>query len=57
MIPIKQLLKRYLAKMETKKFLARDEAEGEDSLGSSYQSLEDMWAQELSTPQIRNKEN
>ena len=43
--------------METKRFLSRDEAAGEDSLGFAYDSLEDMWGLELAGPQIRNKEN
>lgn len=43
--------------MESKKYLNREEAAGKDSLGFSYNSLEDMWNYELSSPQIRSKEN
>jgi protein N-terminal methyltransferase len=50
-------LSRYFSKMETKRFLGRDEAEGEDSLGYCYSSLEEMWALELSSPEIRSKAN
>lgn len=49
--------RRYFKKMESKKFLTRDEAQGEDNLGFSYNSLEEMWAVELSSSQIQGKEN
>lgn len=51
------LFRALFKKMESKKFLPRDEAQGEDSLGYTYNSLEDMWALELNSPQIRNKDN
>ncbi|OMJ94234.1 hypothetical protein SteCoe_2725 [Stentor coeruleus] len=51
------LFRGYFKKIETKTFLTRDEAQGEDNLGFSYNSLEEMWAVELSSPQIRGKEN
>lgn len=51
------LLRRNYQIMDTKKFLRRDEASGEDSLGLVYNSLEEMWEIELKSPQIRNKNN
>jgi protein N-terminal methyltransferase len=52
-----RLMRSLFKKMDTKKYLARDEAKGEDSLGFSYNSLEEMWRLELNSPQIRSKSN
>ena len=52
-----QCLRSLFKKMESKKFLARDEAKGEDSHGFTYNSLEEMWSLELNGPQIRSKSN
>ena len=57
MIALSRILRRHFQKMDTKKFLSREEATGEDNLGFSYNSLEEMWALELSSPEIRTKEN
>jgi len=56
MIPAR-LFRALFKKMESKKFLPRDEAKGEDSLGYTYNSLEEMWELELNGPQIRSKQN
>jgi hypothetical protein len=43
--------------METKKVLPRDKAQGRDTCGTKYPSLEDMWTEELTQGVIGSREN